>query len=513
PAEPPAAIPERRELPKEPKKSIRKKMVDALNDYHSTPDDLNGIEPRQKAWNKFKNNYRLWVEKSDGNDPLRHVEFWEQLLMDGLPSANPKKRGVSRDTFTDESGNKTNWVVSVPSKYTKKSPPHPLLLTVVPKKADHKKLLKKVYGDLLDTHIVVAGYEEDALPSYNGRHLYWGIKYAETTFKIDPHRIILDGLGKGGAAVDKLAPDMAIFFSAVVMRTARTATPLVGNFGMHQVLVVQPDQAGPEIRTTVEALKQANEGVTVHTAGDEAATNTAVQEWIAALEPRPYRDQTLEYTWYGETVGDIQRNGYWFVVQEHVAAEEGILCSMRVRRDGSNNLVDIESSNVSRLMLLLNDSVLDLDHPVTVHVNGVRIGEYKVARQFGLIQTGLKIHRGYFLTGLLRITVPQEAWEMRKPDVKKDEPAEPEKPGDGDTGDTEPEKHPGDGEGSDGKTDETKESGEKEPAPSDSPPPAKDPAPEPAPGKDAPPATDPQKPDEGEKDGGKKDAPEKDGKG
>ncbi len=353
------------------------------------------------------------------NDPLRMVSWWKARLMETLPT-DALPTGIHKDEFI-LGGTKYPLVISVPSKYRGKvaEAPYPLILTVLEKEADPKKTLQAAYGALLETHFVVASYE-DRLRN-EGRFqpglVLPALLCAHFRYRIDRDRVVLDGLGKGARFVDEAAasPEMALQFNGAVLRNPATVSPFLKNLGLFPTAVIAPEPAPAPVAAFVAAVGAVDPAQPkVLPPGDEEA----VQAWIANLPPRRVSDQKQPFSFWMRSTGRTHW-AFWIHVSRAYDAGPDKPIHVAIRnRDPEHNLVDLVCRNVSDAVLYLNDEILDLDQPITVRVNGVVVARKRADGGRGLLPifdateglaTNLRGPRNYFITGRLPFHVGEEA--------------------------------------------------------------------------------------------------------
>jgi hypothetical protein len=192
---------------------------------------------------------------------------------------------------------------------------------------------------------------------------------------VNPDRVYVMGYSAGGDGVFQLAPRMADRFAAAAMMAGH------------------PNETSP--------LGLRNIGFALHVGGRDRAynRNEVAREWkqelekLHTLDPGGYRHQVVIHEdkahwmdredaaalpWMAERIRDPRPQRivwkqddvthtrlYWLAVDtEHQKA--GAL----IRADRSGQTIDIESTDVDSVTVLLDDELADLDQPVTIKLNG-----------------------------------------------------------------------------------------------------------------------------------------------
>lgn len=203
---------------------------------------------------------------------------------------------------------------------------------------------------------------------------------------VNPNRVYVMGYSAGGDGVYQLGPRMADHWAA--------ASAMAGH----------PNEAKP--------FSLRNIGFTIHVGGDD----TAFDRNLVAVEWRDQLDQLRAEDPMGyEHVVEVHAGkGHWMDLEDAVAVpwmagftrnptpsrvvwyQDDILhdrfywlqstspikeTTVRAEIDGQK--VDVETTDVDTLAVLLSDVLLDLDQPVTISVNGQVVHEAIVPRTIG----------------------------------------------------------------------------------------------------------------------------------
>lgn len=220
------------------------------------------------------------------------------------------------------------------------------------------------------------------------------IENAILAYGVDPDRIYLLGYSAGGDGVYQIAPRMADRFAAAAMMAGH------------------PNDASP--------LSLRNLPFAIFMGGNDGAynRNRVAAEWgerlagLQSQDPGGYRHRTTIYPGLGHWMGGrdaealpwmlehrrspwphkiVWRQGnvthdrfYWLALPPETARRDQ---SIIARVNGQN--IDLETANVSEVILRLSDQLLDLDHPITVTHAGKTVFHGSVPRSLEAIHTSL----------------------------------------------------------------------------------------------------------------------------
>ena len=218
------------------------------------------------------------------------------------------------------------------------------------------------------------------------------------TFRIDTDRVYLEANAESIPFALRLASQFPDRFAGLILKEPATAeldaSTMLGNLSGVGVAIVG---SGAACQALEKAFKDAgNKTVTVIKAQGKSPFADKAGElmtWIDQTKRKLYRrDFTL-------TPGnDRFRKAYWVSIEKaeyltQVPMKERPQVTVKVDRD--KNRVEIKGRNVSKVRLLLNDILLDLDKEVTIVLNG-QVRQVKRARSLPLLadtKEGLVIRR------------------------------------------------------------------------------------------------------------------------
>ncbi len=437
PKEDPQALPKaapRAPLPPEPKDAGKKAIQAILKEWFEneprTP--VKGKSEAEAKGDRAKAAGDLETEILKWPGCLRLVSWWKARLEETHPKANKPTVINPKEEFVFGEGDRRKtytFATSVPKSYRGNGTDlYPVIISVIDKGADPKKLFPEVYGKLLDTHIVVASWEHN-VP--NAAVMLNAIFYAHLNFRCDRERFTLDGIGKGARFVEELAAAdyCTLQWNGAVIRTPSAIQPLEGNLSLFPVAVLEPASPAPQaVTAAAEAHVKAGGPGAMIPAGD----TVKVQDFIAGLPTRRAGDPKGSYEAWFRAKGKMPKWGFWFSVNQALDDEGSPTVRVRISRDPVHNAVDVDASNLAEGTLFLNDEVLDLDQPVVVRVNGIVVAKERVVRSSAItfawnggLATTLMGPRNYFVTAVLPFTVPEG--DARIPQADRDAAAAAEK--------------------------------------------------------------------------------------
>ena len=415
-------------LPPDPSAKIKKAIEQALADWFKNEPSLPPPKgksildlksARAKATGELETALRDWTAANKaaggtrGLDPLRKTQWWRAALA-AVPVQEAAKTGIQKQVMViTEKPLEFNIVTSVPNAYRPgKGIVYPLIVTVIDKEADPKKVLPAAYGDLLQSHIIVALSEDQVKGAHN---FFFAMAWAALTHLVDRDRVVIDGIGRGAKWIDDAAPELALQLQGAVFRSPAKTSAVVANLSHIPCWAFQRMPATDATVAAVEGIRKASAKPEVRDIPGEPddAALKAVQAWIAALPKRTIGDQTRPFSFTSARLRGLGQWAYWIALTE--AAEEGPV-SITMDRKPAENAIDITARNLGAATLLLNDEILDLDRPVKVRVNGIVVAETVPTRSLRTTfayDTGLAKDllgaRDYFITAELPFEVTGDA--------------------------------------------------------------------------------------------------------
>lgn len=264
-------------------------------------------------------------------------------------------------------------------------------------------------------------------------------------FKVNPNRVILDGIGIGREGAVTLAAGTAWRFGGLIDRGLAPDGPVAQNLS-HLSVLFYPDAAAPakdgegeDAKAPVDRMKEAV-GDMLTVAGDDAAWSAGSEEggaslleWMNGCKRQRY---PLPSKWM-ITNWDTQQFGYWVLVSNRFEMDQP--SEITISSERKSNTVKVDTKNVARFTLFLNDLLVDLTKPVKLVINGEARPEVTVKRS----AENLLLHAYAHADGLdprdpgCVFTAEMRNIEVAPPPAPKEEPKPADKGGDdkGDAGD------------------------------------------------------------------------------
>lgn len=211
------------------------------------------------------------------------------------------------------------------------------------------------------------------------------ILFAYSHLGVNPDKVYIMGYSAGGDGVWRLAPRMADTWAAASMMAGHPGdvslvnlrnTPFMVWCGALDSAYDRNRQCSARI-AELDSLQNSDPEGYIHeghiVAGkshwmDQA--DTLAVGWMAQYRRNPYPSKIV---WRQEEV--LHRSFYWISVPEN-EMERG----REVRLSVTGNVINIEKCDYSELLLGLNDSIVNLDKPVKVIMNGRKLIRQKMIR-------------------------------------------------------------------------------------------------------------------------------------
>ncbi len=420
PPVPPAAA--AKKAPKDPPRTVAVRIEDSLKSVFS-----GSAAARLAARASLEASVEEWAADAK-DDPLRAAKWWRSALAGTLPSAN-RRSGLTEEKYEYLENREARLWASVPKSYSPKSA-SPMLLVILDRGEDPKRVLPMLYGDLQKDWIVVAVVADPKEAGIDVAKEPWlagvGLKWAIENLRVDRDRVVLDATGATSNLALSLGAEWAVQFAGCVLRGPTASSPLLSNLALGGTLFVTPEAMTEPQRKVLDEVRTAVPAATVVAEGKTAAES--VQKWIAGLPPRRIAAaETTTFSWKSRPQ-DGEPWGYWIWKIRAGEAKKERLVSATFTRDPVAGTVDIASDNLAEGILLLNDDLLDLDRPVAVRVNGREVWTGKAERRLktALYWIGQTGERTLWAPAEIRFTVPSDA--QAPPAPKKEAGASPPPP-------------------------------------------------------------------------------------
>jgi hypothetical protein len=353
---------------------------------------------RGKAWEEF---VKYFADRKAKD--LAEVEDLSEILANAADRKSPGRSGVyEMDVPLSEIGMKSEekWkiAVNVPKKYSGSGDEAwPLIICIPDKGQDLVEYLDTYWPDpdIRETFLIaVLGFDysdvtvterEEVKDEETGKsefkdvkkkipftwdslaalqRFWWHVRSLQLrTFKADPNRILLDGVGFGREGALSFATGNAWRWAGFVMRGGDSDRPTTQNLKYLRTLYAAPDGgAVPENLKTVL-------GDSITTAADASA----VLAWAEDCKRDRY---PLPSTWVAVDPGEYF--GYWVLVTEVFESDKPV--EITVDSDRKKNEIKVVTNNVREFSLYLNDLLVDMSKDFTLFVNGEDKGQFARAR-------------------------------------------------------------------------------------------------------------------------------------
>lgn len=212
---------------------------------------------------------------------------------------------------------------------------------------------------------------------------------------VNPNRVYLMGYSAGGDGVWRLAPRMADRWAAASMMAGHPGEASQVNLRNvpYMIWMGENDSAYDRNRLAVErgrvldSLKQGDPGGYVHETHIVKGKghwmdreDAAAVPWMATYSRDPYPGRVV---WRQENL--VRSSMYWLKVEPKDARP-----GMRVDAVRRGNTIEIERCDYDRIVVCLNDEMMNLDKPVTVMYKGKTLFSGTVKRTIGTLCRSLE---------------------------------------------------------------------------------------------------------------------------
>ena len=353
--------------------SDHKKIGKKIAAYYEAKLEKKGI---QAAFLKVSQSIDKAQKKLKQLPILACVEDWERALWYAQQTTYKGRPKTGRVMFAklDSYGDKILTAYHLPSKYTSKKGPYPLVL-VIPdagEKADNHLEGQWTDAALLNEAILVTANMPSDTSSWEKFFIdkdkesgVWSVMkafgVAKLHFAIDMNKVFLAGSGKGFAAAVATAASFPQLFAGVIGRGEIPQMDAT-NFRNLPTLLLSPAQAAKDFEAEVGRLGYDN--CTVKAEGGPGDVAAFVDEKVRNSYP-----EEITFSPYC----DNSRATQWVVVDGfEVDTSKGLEDQPRLdaKVDRSSNTVTIEAKDISKIIVYLNDSLVDMGRPVKFLING-----------------------------------------------------------------------------------------------------------------------------------------------
>lgn len=351
--------------------SDHKKFGKAIAAYYDAKDRKKGIE---NAFLKVSKDMDKAQKKLKAVPLLSAVQDWERALwyaQRATLKGRPKGGRVISGSL-EKYGEIVPTAYHLPPKYTSKKNPYPLVLCVPDAGQKPGAHIEDHWNDValrggaifvaVDMPTETAGWDKFTTDPGSG---VWAVMntyaVAKVNFAIDMNRVFLAGTGKGFLAAAATASSFPHLFAGVI---GKGEIPMMSatNFRNIPSLLMSESEGAQAFESAVgemgfeNCVRKADGGPAdvLSFVGEKLRVN-----YPAEITFAPYCDLSRNTQWV--TVEGFQ------VDQEKATDEQPWI---NAKADRASNTVTIEAKEILKITVLLNDSLVDLEKPVTFLING-----------------------------------------------------------------------------------------------------------------------------------------------
>lgn len=358
-----------------------KKLSKSLKSYLDEDDLLK----KEKLLERLRSDIAR-TEKSKKLDPLlKFPDFFGELINGTLDFKRSgylkgKLNTVSNEATVRGKTYKNQYELWLPRNYDARTS-WPLVLCLHPDGETGKSYFEKTYANssLAESCAFLcptlqSGHESWTSNEGKVQILLLSLKEVWETYNFDRTRLFLDGTGDGAQQVLTLASWYADLFAGVVVRSTNPPEKLFyHNFRHLPVALLAGENDGNNVtvmRAMEEEFKKAGQDASklFTVAGSKGGFlgdgSDLITDWVLAQRLVEY---PTEITW---SSGDrAYGRAYWLqVVRQEIG--ENLVSSVHAKLNRESNTIEIKTNeNTLKLMLHLNDHLVDLEKPFTVSTN------------------------------------------------------------------------------------------------------------------------------------------------
>ena len=226
---------------------------------------------------------------------------------------------------------------------------------------------------------------------------------------VDPNKVYIVGYSAGGDGVYQLAPRMADRFAGAGMMAGHpneTVPDGLQNiaFALHvgsEDAAYDRNKIGAQWKEKLAILKEANpvgyeHQVVVHEGKGHwmEREEAAALDWLAQFERNPHPKNIV---WVQD---DVLHNQFYWLGVDDPKARTKIVASIE------GQVVTIHESDVSRITVYLNDTMLDIDKPIVLKFKDKVLNTLHAQRDRAVIQKTLRDPKDYY-TAQVSIELPK----------------------------------------------------------------------------------------------------------
>lgn len=206
---------------------------------------------------------------------------------------------------------------------------------------------------------------------------------------VDPNRIYLTGYCSGGNGVYQLGPVMADHYAAVSATKALSEGAPLANlrncpidlqWGEHdEEPVDRPEHNRANVAELYELFQEDRKGYAFreieHWRQGRFVNDKSTVNWLArwTRDPLPSRVVWVQGGGVRPSSNPIRRDFYWLCIEADVQVPADAPASIVGQLDRRANAVQLWVEGYPEVGIWLNDTMLNLDRPITVYVNGERV--------------------------------------------------------------------------------------------------------------------------------------------
>jgi len=352
------------------------------------------------------------TEKDKGiEDFLKHSDQWHRIREGTINTKNKAfkrvGKGFSKGEFIDDTEVDDRpyiFYVSLPKEYDPKgSERFPVILFLHPeiqgkKKADKEtqKMLKTLFDDdeLLSKYIVLApvgpmvgsrkrkslidsGKDWEAM-EYGKKTAFIMCRVLMEQMVFDRSKVFLYGIDKSGLSCFRYATWHPSFFAGVIGRDARIGDLAMANVAQIPFLYVSSSEnsrkdvaskwAGEYAKGEMPQVTFIEDSGELFEPSEEAAGK--VREWLDKVSKNTTPPEV-----FLKTVDLATASSSWLRIEDLNASLEMGLDDpeypwINATVDSSSNTILIDSQNVQKIKIFLNDKIVNMDEKITVLLNG-----------------------------------------------------------------------------------------------------------------------------------------------
>lgn len=373
---------------KPPSGQVATKIQDGLKKLYGKADGFRDPTVRNDLISEVVN-VVLGVKDKKAN-PLKATAWWSSSILENLYSNDKwaKLKAPTKDvvldkfqTFPGGEGKPAfdvKCAIRGANTYGPKKS-YPLLICVVDGKTDPKAYLEKNWASIdkfKNEWLLLCVPEADGfnLKTHpNAIIQAWARMIM--AYNVDPNRVFLEASGTACTGAQHAAAAFADRLAGLVLRNPQESA-VNENCGIFQTLVVRGPEGADKAQAVVANAKKVcgDAQVSELAAPDVASLEGPFQglaDWLDAAKPRSL---SHEYSWtttFDKNHGCVNPLTGSLYLKLPQKAETPT--TAKVRFDREKGLVDIQSTNLSTFVLMLNDDLLDLDREVAIFVNGNEI--------------------------------------------------------------------------------------------------------------------------------------------